>query len=389
MSPPPDNAPAPPPAPSQDAAAGPAPARAGLLARLAISPAHMRLALRAAVAGVVAYALASALELPKGYWTVFTAILVVQSSLGASLSAAFDRTLGTIAGAAIGAGLGWAVGPSEPLTYAALAFGVAATTVIAARNPSYRLAPVTVGIVLIADPTHAEPLLSGMQRVAEIALGCVVGMVCALAILPERALGYLFPHAASALKGCATLIEIGGAGLLGRSQDDAEVDAIAVKVRAALRAADARAAETKAERASFLVSHADPAPVVRACRRIWHSCVILLRARATPLPPVLADLVRPALDAAVAAVAADLRATAAALETGAPFADQLASAPVDRLAEQVDALIASGRLDREPGTALTVLFGARAALGQMRDQLDDLRALAAALREAPAPAAQA
>ncbi len=44
--------------------------------------AELRLGLRITAAGMIGYALAYALNLPQGYWTVFTAVL--SSSRGAS-----------------------------------------------------------------------------------------------------------------------------------------------------------------------------------------------------------------------------------------------------------------------------------------------------------------
>lgn len=48
------------------------------------------------------YLLAEQFALPNGYWAVLTAVLVVQATLGASLSVAIDRALGTLAGGIVG-----------------------------------------------------------------------------------------------------------------------------------------------------------------------------------------------------------------------------------------------------------------------------------------------
>ncbi len=53
---------------------------------------------------VAAYALATLLRLPQGYWAVFTAVIIVQSSLGATITASIERLMGTAVGAAVGAG---------------------------------------------------------------------------------------------------------------------------------------------------------------------------------------------------------------------------------------------------------------------------------------------
>ncbi|OYZ91390.1 MAG: hypothetical protein B7Y01_02165, partial [Xanthobacter sp. 17-67-6] len=239
--------------------------------------AHLRLAVRATVAAAIAFLLAWLLDLPKGYWAVLTAILVVQSSIGASLAVAVDRCLGTLAGGGIGVVLAMIAGPSWSLSFALLLLGTFVSAFIAARNPSFKLAPVTVVIVMLADPTHAEPWISGLERVSEIALGGAVGLACALLVLPDKALGYLFPHVADALEASADLLEAGVAALLDGGLDPARMDVLNQKVRVTLRAADVRAGEARRERVGPFNAAPDPGPIVRGGRRLWHSVIILLR----------------------------------------------------------------------------------------------------------------
>jgi len=89
--------------------------------------AHLRLAVRATIAALLAYGIAWALDLPKGYWAVLSAILVVQSSLGASVAVALDRGAGTVAGGIIGVALAMLAGPSQHLTVLFLTIGTLAT----------------------------------------------------------------------------------------------------------------------------------------------------------------------------------------------------------------------------------------------------------------------
>jgi uncharacterized membrane protein YgaE (UPF0421/DUF939 family) len=51
----------------------------------------------------LSFALAQVLALPQGYWAVFTAVLVVQGSVGGSWKASVDRLVGTLLGAVYGA----------------------------------------------------------------------------------------------------------------------------------------------------------------------------------------------------------------------------------------------------------------------------------------------
>lgn len=342
------------------------------------SPAHLKLGMRATVAGLVAYGLATALSLPNGYWAVLTAVLVVQSTIGASLSIARDRALGTLVGGVAGVAAAMAAGDSRPLTVLTLGLSLLVTATLSARSASFKLAPVTVVIVLLADLSHHEPWLSALHRLFEIAVGGIVGVACAVLILPERAVFRLFPHCAKALRSSARLMEVGRDGLLGRGLDPAALDRMNGEARDALRAASARIAEARAERAGGFSGHADPAPVVRNCRRLWHSVIILLRVADRPLDEDLRGRVAPALEAAIAALVLLIEAVADRLddrEAGDLDARAAAArAAVTALEGEVERLNASGALDLASAEALTALFSAVSACGHVRENAEDVAA---------------
>lgn len=357
-----------------------APAPGSLKARLSgvVGLLHLKVGFRATVAGVVAYALAYGLALPNGYWAVLSAVLVVQSTIGASLRVALDRALGTIVGGVVGVAAAVASEGSVSLTMVTLAIAIFITAALSARSVSYKLAPATVVIVLLADPAGHAPWLAGLHRVFEIGVGGIVGMLAAVFILPERALFSLFPHCAEALRLCARLLESGRDGLLGRGLDPAALDRLNTQARAALRAADARIAEARTERAGGFASHADPAPVVRNCRRLWHSVIILLRVADQPLGEPVAGRVAPALDAAVAALAANMEVLAERLdgEAAPDLAEKAtaAAAAVVALEAQAERLNTEGGLDAVRGDTLAALFSAVTACTQARENLEDLAA---------------
>jgi hypothetical protein len=53
--------------------------------------AAFRLCFRMTIAGLLAYVLADVFALPQGYWAVFSAIIVIQASVGGSVKATIDR----------------------------------------------------------------------------------------------------------------------------------------------------------------------------------------------------------------------------------------------------------------------------------------------------------
>ena len=82
--------------------------------------AALRLCFRMTVAGLLAYVLAELFTLPRGYWAVFSAIIIVQTSVGGSVKATIDRVIGTIGGGVAGGAVGYLL-PHESV----LSLGVA------------------------------------------------------------------------------------------------------------------------------------------------------------------------------------------------------------------------------------------------------------------------
>lgn len=346
-------------------------------------PIHVRQAVRGAIAAVAAYALAEALGLPKGYWSVLTAVIVLQATLGATLSATIDRLLGTALGAVAGVIGAVLSGPSVLGTGAVLLLVMLVTVYIAARRPNLRLGAVTAAIVMLSDPSHADPLGAAFQRVAEIGLGTVVGVLAALLILPSRARDHLRDTTAEALGQCAGLLAL-IAGRLGGTEGDAT--AINQRIRTLLRKADGQLDEARRERPGAMPEHLDPAPIIRTIRRLWYSEIILNRAAQSPLSPALQAALGATLDQAVTAAKKRMTSLAAALEAKAAPGDGGAlDQAVAALQSSVDALRGAGGdgLDgREFGQAFALAF----TFAQLRDNLADLaERLREQAGEAPAP----
>jgi uncharacterized membrane protein YccC len=264
---------------------------------------ELRLSLRTVVAGLLAFAIAELLALPQGYWSVFTAVLVVQASLGGSLKATIDRLLGTLGGAVCAAIVSSFIPHSESLALGlALAVVLAPLALLAALRPSFRVAPIT-GVIILLGSTNAQmrPLTSAIDRVIEITIGCLVGLAVSLLVLPARAHGLVAGAAARTLgllsAMLATLLE--GAG---KPLDPVAVQRLNDDIRARFTTLEAAAEEARRERRSHLTDAADPVPLLRTLRRVRHDLVMIGRAVAQPLAPAAAGRLGPPL-AALSAVA--------------------------------------------------------------------------------------
>src|SRR5262249_18050954 len=72
--------------------------------------------------------------------------------------------------------------------FAALAIALAPAVLLAALNPRFSAAPFTAVMVFFGPTiTHTGPIAAAFERVIEVAVGCVVGLVVALVVLPARA----------------------------------------------------------------------------------------------------------------------------------------------------------------------------------------------------------
>src|SRR6266481_6915678 len=150
--------------------------------------AQLALALRVTVAAVGAYAIATALHLMLPLWAVLTSLIVTQMSVGRSLKASRDYMLGTVGGAIYGGAIAVLIPHSGEIgLLALLVLAVAPLAFIAAIHPSLNAAIVTAVIVLLVpEMRHANPLDSVIDRVMEVTVGAVTGLLVSFLVLPSR-----------------------------------------------------------------------------------------------------------------------------------------------------------------------------------------------------------
>src|SRR5271154_4846658 len=59
-------------------------------------------AVKTAIAGVISLYITNLFHLPEGYWAAISALIVMQSNVGATLNASRTRLAGTVVGAVVG-----------------------------------------------------------------------------------------------------------------------------------------------------------------------------------------------------------------------------------------------------------------------------------------------
>jgi uncharacterized membrane protein YccC len=140
--------------------------------------------LRTTVAAVLALVIAELVGLREVYWAPISALVVVQSSFGASLLMSWHRLAGTAVGASVGALLA-ATGQRSLLVYACGLVGIGLlSAALRFDRPANRFAAITFTIVLlIVRPDPAWVI--ALHRFIEVSTGIVAGLVLS-AVWPER-----------------------------------------------------------------------------------------------------------------------------------------------------------------------------------------------------------
>ena len=141
-------------------------------------------AIRTAVAASVSVMIARLVQMPEAYWAAIATLVVMQSTLGATLTLSIERIVATAVGASVGA--------LEANYFAAnlIAFALAIILVgllsIAFRleKTAYRYASITLAIVVLI-PRSNPPWSTALHRFIEVSVGIIVALVV-VAIWPEH-----------------------------------------------------------------------------------------------------------------------------------------------------------------------------------------------------------
>ena len=349
---------------------------------------QLALAVRLAVAAVAAYAIARALHLMLPLWAVLTSLIVTQMSVGRSLKATRDYMLGTVGGAVYGGAIAMLIPHSgEGGLLALLVLAVAPLAFIGAINPSLSAATVTAVIVLLVPAmNHANPLDSTIDRLFEVTVGALTGLVVSFLVLPSRAISQIRINAAQLLELLAAAFAELLAGLT-RGLDNDALHRIQDGIGTAMAGLHATGLEAERERATHLSSGPDTGPLLRTIQRLRHDVVMIGRASVVPLPAnVQARLARPLSDVSNAIVDY-MRAAAASLRNGSGSVDiQPVDAALQAYAAEVAALRSEGLIRGVPVDVAERFFALGFSLEQMRQNLNDLDRCHADWCEKPAGA---
>jgi len=143
-------------------------------------------AVRTAVAAVSSVLAARLFRLPEAYWAPITTLVITQSSLGAALTVSWQRLVGTVLGAVVGAIVATYFG-SQTLVFGAGVFLLGLICAVTHTDrPAYRLGGITLTIVLLI-PRTAPPWQVAFHRFAEVSIGIGVALLFTV-VWPEKEL---------------------------------------------------------------------------------------------------------------------------------------------------------------------------------------------------------
>jgi len=152
-----------------------------------LSREHQRLLIHAAktaLAAALCWWLAIRFGLHDGYWGAISAIIVLQSNFGATITASRDRLLGTLIGALFG--FSFSLFGALPWNYILAVLAAVALCGLLGFRSSSRLAGVTVTIIMLVQTAGSHWTIA-LDRVGQVVLGIVVALMVSTLVFPDRA----------------------------------------------------------------------------------------------------------------------------------------------------------------------------------------------------------
>lgn len=147
-------------------------------------PASFVHAIRTALAAVMSLVIARLTRLPEPYWAPISTLVIMQSTLGASLRLSVQRFAGTALGAAIGGLVDrYYAGNAFSFTLCVFLIG-SLCAVLRIDRPAYRYASISLAIVMLVGRANTGMIVA-LHRFVEVSIGIAAGLAIS-AIWPEK-----------------------------------------------------------------------------------------------------------------------------------------------------------------------------------------------------------
>lgn len=331
-------------------------------------------AARLTAAAVLALVLAKLMHVRLPLWVVLTAIVVTQTSVGRSLKVTLDYLAGTLFGVVWGGTIAILLAPSDDASLIlALVLGLAPLAFATTWLVRYSAAPITAAIViLVPQIVHVTPIESALERLIEVSLGGLSGLIVSLVVLPSSAFGLVREQAGQVIESIATAAERLFNGLK-RGLATEEARHLQSEIAPLLNQLSEVANEAERERLIRFGGDPSIGPLVRSTMRLRHDLVIIGRASNAPLPETLLEALEPAITTVSASITRHLFACASSLRDRrpAPSLEEVAKSAME-YSERVDAARQRQLFRDLSASAVEHVFAIGFAVEQMRRDLQDL-----------------
>lgn len=169
--------------------------------------AMLRHGLKTGIAAVLAFTAATLFDLSFGYWAAMSAVIVMQVYVADSVRMCLYRFSGTAVGAVIGMAAIAIFPDTQAMTVLALFLSVSFCAYMTRHNDRYRMAAITVCIVILASLDQENRIVFGLLRVMEIGIGVAAAFAVSVTLWPMRAGSALRARLGGRFDDCARCYE--------------------------------------------------------------------------------------------------------------------------------------------------------------------------------------
>lgn len=332
------------------------------------------------VACLVTYGIVEYLGLRQGAWAIFTLLIVMQGSAGATAGAAIDRLIATIAGAVLG-GLVVLAMPHTPLaTGLSLVLVSGVLTFGAVRQPRMRGAALTAAIVLLTRTPDFPVGAFVVDRIIEISLGGVAGVLASRFVLPVRSRNRMIERFRAVLGAMADLLDAQGIAL--ESGEALSVSEANIALRKSLMVAETIFVDAQREKKLGLVRDDVSDAIPRTLWRLRNSISQMGGLLEHPFPLPVRDAVGIAAAEMLYSQARFARACADAMADNSTIASDHEADAADVFETAFVSLQHSDVARGMPFDTVGRVFGLAYTLRRMRQDFHDLAARLAESRNA-------
>jgi len=140
--------------------------------------------IRTAIAATVSVIVARLIQMPEAYWAAIATLVMMQTTLGATLTLSLERIVATAVGASIGAVEANYFGANLIAFMLAIFFVGLVSFVFRLEKTAYRYASVTLAIIVLIPRTNPAWIVA-LHRFIEVSVGIMVALI-GVALWPER-----------------------------------------------------------------------------------------------------------------------------------------------------------------------------------------------------------